>query len=78
YFFPAPYKRCAGLSPGYPRSASRSLPSPSPSPSPQREMGFVSFAGRVLFASVFLLSAYQEFSEFGADGGPAAKALRPK
>jgi hypothetical protein len=41
-------------------------------------MGFVSFAGRVLFASVFLLSAYQEFSEFGADGGPAAKALRPK
>ncbi|KAG8073469.1 hypothetical protein GUJ93_ZPchr0006g44774 [Zizania palustris] len=41
-------------------------------------MGFVSFAGRVLFASVFLLSAYQEFSEFGSDGGPAAKALRPK
>nr|CAD1819000.1 unnamed protein product [Ananas comosus var. bracteatus] len=41
-------------------------------------MGFVSFAGRVLFASVFLLSAYQEFSEFGVDGGPAAKALRPK
>lgn len=24
-------------------------------------MGFVSFAGRVLFASVFLLSAYQEY-----------------
>ncbi|PKA45864.1 hypothetical protein AXF42_Ash016890 [Apostasia shenzhenica] len=41
-------------------------------------MGFVSFAGRVLFASVFLLSAYQEFIEFGSDGGPAAKALRPK
>ncbi|XP_010918781.1 uncharacterized protein [Elaeis guineensis] len=41
-------------------------------------MGFVSFAGRVLFASVFLLSAYQEFSEFGVNGGPAAKALRPK
>ncbi|XP_073008438.1 uncharacterized protein [Typha latifolia] len=41
-------------------------------------MGFVSFAGRVLFASVFLLSAYQEFNEFGVDGGPAAKALRPK
>ncbi|KAL5210236.1 hypothetical protein ABZP36_005859 [Zizania latifolia] len=41
-------------------------------------MGFVSFAGRVLFASVFLLSAYQEFSEFGTDGGLAAKALRPK
>ncbi|KQK23637.1 uncharacterized protein LOC100825549 [Brachypodium distachyon] len=41
-------------------------------------MGFVSFAGRVLFASVFLLSAYQEFSEFGVDGGPAAKSLKPK
>ncbi|KAJ3690423.1 hypothetical protein LUZ61_019587 [Rhynchospora tenuis] len=41
-------------------------------------MGFVSFAGRVLFASVFLLSAYQEFSEFGTDGGPAAKAIKPK
>ncbi|VAI09994.1 unnamed protein product [Triticum turgidum subsp. durum] len=41
-------------------------------------MGFVSFAGRVLFASVFLLSAYQEFTEFGTDGGPAAKNLQPK
>ncbi|XP_042390449.1 uncharacterized protein LOC121985646 [Zingiber officinale] len=41
-------------------------------------MSFMSFAGRVLFSAVFLLSAYLEFSEFGADGGPAAKALRPK
>ncbi|KAJ0966622.1 hypothetical protein J5N97_023539 [Dioscorea zingiberensis] len=41
-------------------------------------MGFVSFAGRVLFASVFILSAYQEFNDFGVDGGPAAKALKPK
>ncbi|XP_074556039.1 uncharacterized protein LOC141811867 [Curcuma longa] len=41
-------------------------------------MGFMSFAGRVLFSAVFLLSAYLEFSEFGSDGGPAAKALRPK
>ncbi|KAL5213632.1 hypothetical protein ABZP36_002784 [Zizania latifolia] len=41
-------------------------------------MGFISFVGRVLFASIFLLSAYQEFSEFGTDGGPAAKALKPK
>ncbi|KAL6645498.1 hypothetical protein ACP70R_017106 [Stipagrostis hirtigluma subsp. patula] len=41
-------------------------------------MGFVSFLGRALFAAVFLLSAYQEFNEFGADGGPAAKALQPK
>ncbi|CAO2041483.1 unnamed protein product [Urochloa humidicola] len=41
-------------------------------------MGFISFVGRVLFASLFLLSAYQEFIEFGNDGGPAAKALKPK
>ncbi|CAL9108990.1 unnamed protein product [Musa textilis] len=41
-------------------------------------MGFVSIAGRVFFASVFLLAAYQEFSEFGVDGGLAAKALWPK
>ncbi|KAF8388213.1 hypothetical protein HHK36_026879 [Tetracentron sinense] len=41
-------------------------------------MAFASFLGRVLFASVFILSAWQEFNEFGVDGGPAAKALRPK
>ncbi|CAM0870769.1 unnamed protein product [Alopecurus aequalis] len=41
-------------------------------------MGFFSFVGRVLFASVFLLSAYQEFNEFGTNGGSAAKALQPK
>ncbi|KAJ4954500.1 hypothetical protein NE237_011283 [Protea cynaroides] len=41
-------------------------------------MGFTSFLGRVLFASVFILSAWQEFNEFGTDGGPAAKVLRPK
>ncbi|KAK9931072.1 hypothetical protein M0R45_018367 [Rubus argutus] len=41
-------------------------------------MAFVSFVGRVLFATVFLLSAWQEFNEFGVDGGPAAKFLRPK
>ncbi|XP_039060763.1 uncharacterized protein LOC120204822 [Hibiscus syriacus] len=41
-------------------------------------MGFVSFVGRVLFASIFLLSAWQEFNEFGVDGGPAAKVLKPK
>ncbi|XP_022739732.1 uncharacterized protein LOC111291882 [Durio zibethinus] len=41
-------------------------------------MAFVSFVGRVLFASVFILSAWQEFNEFGVDGGPAAKALKPK
>ncbi|KAL3506084.1 hypothetical protein ACH5RR_031466 [Cinchona calisaya] len=41
-------------------------------------MALVSFLGRLLFVSVFILSAYQEFNEFGLDGGPAAKALRPK
>ncbi|GMI64201.1 hypothetical protein like AT4G14420 [Hibiscus trionum] len=41
-------------------------------------MGFFSFVGRVLFASIFLLSAWQEFNEFGVDGGPAAKVLKPK
>ncbi|KAE8714626.1 putative 2-oxoglutarate (2OG) and Fe(II)-dependent oxygenase superfamily protein [Hibiscus syriacus] len=41
-------------------------------------MGFVSFVGRVLFASIFLLSAWQEFNEFGVDGGPAAEVLKPK
>nr|GMD80301.1 ORF; able to induce HR-like lesions [Ipomoea batatas] len=41
-------------------------------------MAFLSFLGRLLFVSVFILSAYQEFNEFGTDGGPAAKTLRPK
>ncbi|XP_022722323.1 uncharacterized protein LOC111279623 [Durio zibethinus] len=41
-------------------------------------MALVSFVGRVLFASVFILSAWQEFNEFGVDGGPAAKVLKPK
>ncbi|KAF8401859.1 hypothetical protein HHK36_012806 [Tetracentron sinense] len=41
-------------------------------------MAFASFLGRVLFASVFILSAWQEFNEFGVDGGPAAKVLKPK
>ncbi|KAG6395217.1 hypothetical protein SASPL_145858 [Salvia splendens] len=41
-------------------------------------MAFTSFLGRLLFVSLFVLSAYQEFSEFGVDGGPAAKSLKPK
>ncbi|KAL9225198.1 hypothetical protein vseg_001147 [Gypsophila vaccaria] len=41
-------------------------------------MAFLSFIGRVLFVSVFLISAYQEFRDFDLDGGPAARALRPK
>ncbi|TMW89291.1 hypothetical protein EJD97_017406 [Solanum chilense] len=41
-------------------------------------MGLLSFLGRLLFVSVFVLSAYQEFNDFGVDGGSAAKALKPK
>ncbi|XP_062167966.1 uncharacterized protein LOC133874133 isoform X2 [Alnus glutinosa] len=41
-------------------------------------MGFVSFLGRVLFASLFILSARQMYNEFGADGGPAAKEFATK
>ncbi|OVA02439.1 HR-like lesion-inducer [Macleaya cordata] len=41
-------------------------------------MGFTSFVGRVLFVSVFIVSAWQEFNEFGVDGGTAAKAFEPK
>ncbi|XAR57389.1 hypothetical protein NMG60_11025521 [Bertholletia excelsa] len=41
-------------------------------------MGFFSFLGRVLFASLFILSAWQMFTDFGTDGGPAAKELAPK
>ncbi|GAV82386.1 HR_lesion domain-containing protein [Cephalotus follicularis] len=41
-------------------------------------MAFVSFVGRVLFASVFILAAWQEYNEFGTDGGLAAKSWRPK
>ncbi|KAL8515731.1 hypothetical protein ACS0TY_014422 [Phlomoides rotata] len=41
-------------------------------------MAFISFLGRLLFVSVFVLSAYQEFTEFGVDGGPAANNLKPK
>ncbi|KAH6768470.1 HR-like lesion-inducing protein-like protein [Perilla frutescens var. hirtella] len=41
-------------------------------------MAFGSFLGRLLFVSVFVLSAYQEFNEFGDDGGAAARQLKPK
>ncbi|KAA8548780.1 hypothetical protein F0562_000464 [Nyssa sinensis] len=41
-------------------------------------MGFFSFLGRLLFASLFILSAWQMFNEFGVDGGPAAKEVAPK
>ncbi|CAH1427041.1 unnamed protein product [Lactuca virosa] len=41
-------------------------------------MAFISFLGRVLFVSVFVLSAWQEYNDFGNDGGSSAKALVPK
>ncbi|KAI3703294.1 hypothetical protein L1987_73250 [Smallanthus sonchifolius] len=41
-------------------------------------MGFFSFLGRLLFASLFILSAWQMFNDFGDDGGPAANELAPK
>ncbi|PKI36756.1 uncharacterized protein LOC116194984 [Punica granatum] len=41
-------------------------------------MGFFSFFGRLLLASFFILSAWQMFNELSADGGHAAKELRPK
>ncbi|KAM7278377.1 hypothetical protein ACFE04_005511 [Oxalis oulophora] len=41
-------------------------------------MGFFSFLGRLLFASLFILSARQMFNDFGTDGGPAAKELISK
>ncbi|GAV82381.1 HR_lesion domain-containing protein [Cephalotus follicularis] len=40
-------------------------------------MGFFSFLGRLLFASLFILSAWQMYSEFDVHGGPAAKQLLP-
>ncbi|CAI8603051.1 unnamed protein product [Vicia faba] len=41
-------------------------------------MGFFSFLGRVLFASLFILSAWQMFNEFDSTGGPFSKELIPK
>ncbi|XP_028780650.1 uncharacterized protein LOC114736934 [Neltuma alba] len=41
-------------------------------------MGFFSFLGRVLFASVFILSAWQMYNEFDVNGGPTATELIPK
>ncbi|CAN1279597.1 hypothetical protein LINPERPRIM_LOCUS17077 [Linum perenne] len=41
-------------------------------------MAFASFIGRVFFASIFILSAWQEFNDYGTDGGVAAKSLAPK
>ncbi|KAK6914068.1 HR-like lesion-inducer [Dillenia turbinata] len=41
-------------------------------------MGFISFLGRLLFASLFILSAWQMFNDFGIDGGPAAKEFKFK
>ncbi|KAI3795832.1 hypothetical protein L1987_38492 [Smallanthus sonchifolius] len=41
-------------------------------------MALITFLGRLLFVSFFVLSAWQEFNEFGNDGGPVAKTLASK
>ncbi|CAH8348489.1 unnamed protein product [Eruca vesicaria subsp. sativa] len=41
----------------------------------ERKMGLFSFLGRVFFASLILVSAWQMFNGFGFDGGPAALKL---
>ncbi|XP_076942870.1 uncharacterized protein LOC143612889 [Bidens hawaiensis] len=41
-------------------------------------MAFTLFIGRLLFASFFILSAYQLYQEFGTDGGPAVKVIEQK
>ncbi|XP_038877357.1 uncharacterized protein LOC120069646 [Benincasa hispida] len=41
-------------------------------------MGFFSFLGRLLFASIFILSAWQMFNEFANNGGPAAAEFSSK
>uniref|UniRef100_A0A0C9S4Q8 TSA: Wollemia nobilis Ref_Wollemi_Transcript_22665_978 transcribed RNA sequence n=1 Tax=Wollemia nobilis TaxID=56998 RepID=A0A0C9S4Q8_9CONI len=41
-------------------------------------MGFISFAGRVLFSAVFILAAWQKINDFGTDGGAAVKSMEPK
>ncbi|KAK1395324.1 HR-like lesion-inducing protein-related [Heracleum sosnowskyi] len=41
-------------------------------------MAFLSFLGRVLFVSVFMISAWQEYQDYGVDGGKAGKSLSPK
>jgi len=43
-----------------------------------RPMGFLSFVGRVLFTSIFVLSAYQEGMELGSGGGPTTESMEPK
>ncbi|KAJ7520862.1 hypothetical protein O6H91_19G026500 [Diphasiastrum complanatum] len=41
-------------------------------------MGFLSFAGRVLFSAIFILASWQKINDFGQDGGGALKAIEPK
>eukprot|EP00249_Psilotum_nudum_P002970 c16272_g1_i1 orf=138-605(+) len=41
-------------------------------------MGFISFAGRVLFSAIFIFAAWQKITDFGEDGGGAIKAMEPK
>ncbi|XP_008787387.1 uncharacterized protein LOC103705454 [Phoenix dactylifera] len=41
-------------------------------------MVFLVKLGKALFALLFILSAWQQLDEFGADGGPAARFVGPK
>lgn len=41
-------------------------------------MGFVSFVGRVFFSAIFILAAWQKLNDFGNDGGPALREMKPK
>eukprot|EP00850_Spirogloea_muscicola_P008892 SM000048S16604 [mRNA] locus=s48:641343:642776:- [translate_table: standard] len=41
-------------------------------------MGAVAFLGRVFFAAIFVLAAWQKTVDFGSDGGPALKGMEPK
>ncbi|GLJ42484.1 hypothetical protein SUGI_0880500 [Cryptomeria japonica] len=41
-------------------------------------MGFISFAGRVLFSSLFIFSAWQLINDLGVDGGWVTKSFEPK
>lgn len=41
-------------------------------------MGFTCFAGRLLFAAIFIFAAWHKVEDFGSDGGSALKAMEPK
>ncbi|XP_047315506.1 uncharacterized protein LOC124919325 [Impatiens glandulifera] len=41
-------------------------------------MGFASFLGRLLFASIFILSARQMYNDLGTNDSPSAQQFAPK